>query len=190
MFTASNLRVSATLVPSVKGMRVIAHSNTDAMVIYGHDLGTPLDHWWVKNGPRISGTSYPTGVATSKAELRVAVEADTTRHIVVVERFDDKGGGPKALFSATGYSQPTIATDGTNVWLVMVRRSDGAIVSRQANDNGEFTKTDRIELAGSVAPGMFYPNVVRQTDGRLRFVVSVPGAGPTQTALLAFQRTL
>ena len=39
-----------------------------------------------------------------------------------------------------GYRQPTLATDGTNVWLVAVRASDGFVISRQFTPGGGWSK--------------------------------------------------
>jgi hypothetical protein len=45
-------------------------------------------------------------------------------------------------------------------------------------------------VAAEGGGGYAWPNLIRQTDGRLRLLVRGPSAGPNQYAVLAYQRTL
>ncbi len=55
----------------------------------------------------------------------VAIESDTTNHVVTVQRFSAAGTAPMVEIQLTGYAKPTLASDGAQVWLVMIRQSDG-----------------------------------------------------------------
>jgi hypothetical protein len=106
---------------------------------------------------------------------------------VEVESFSSNGSPTGADFSADGYSQPSIATDGSNAWLVMIR-DDGALVSRQRAAGGEWTGQDRVEIGAGRDLG--WPNVVRQTDGRLRLIIDGPRCAlhNKRNWVLAYQR--
>ena len=54
--------------------------------------------------------------------------ATPTAHTVTVQRFGS-GGAVSVDLQLAGYSMPTIATDGDNAWLVMVRAFPSIITS-------------------------------------------------------------
>ena len=88
--------------------------------------------------------------------------------------------------SLSGYRQPTITTDGTDAWIVMVRALDGAVVSRRFTPGTGWSAADRVEIAGA-GGGHAWPNAARTVDGRLRFVVQGAGSGES-SSVLAYQR--
>ena len=88
--------------------------------------------------------------------------------------------------SLTGWRHPTIATDGTDAWIVMVRGSDSAVVSRQFTPGTGWSGTDRVEIAGA-SGGHAWPNAARTVDGRLRFMVQGASSGES-SSVLAYQR--
>jgi uncharacterized repeat protein (TIGR02543 family) len=91
-----------------------------------------------------------------------------------------------------GYSEPSIATDGVNSWIVLIRSSDGFLVSRQYTPDSGWSTTDRVEIGAEGGLSYQYPNLLRDTDGRLRLVVRGKPyvAGGQQNAVLAFQRRI
>jgi glucose/arabinose dehydrogenase len=184
LYTSTSSARYGSLVPTSAGMRMVARSPGN-LRLFSHAVGAPLDTWVAgATGAVISSTSSPTAVALSGGEVVAAAESDTTNHVVTVQRFTAAGTGVVTLLSATGYREPSVASDGTRVWLVMVRLSDGAIVSREQSAAG--WTGDRVELAG--AAGYAWPSVMRDASGRLRIIVRGPAVG-TKYPTVAYQRT-
>ncbi|HEY3210585.1 MAG TPA: DNRLRE domain-containing protein [Actinomycetota bacterium] len=180
---------SGTLIPSAQGMRAAIRDGTGNMHLYGHNTASPLTTWW----SGVPGVALPTGarvagVALASGDLAVTAESNTVNHVVTVQTFDSAGKQPKTKLSATGYAQPVLATDGTRIYLLMIRTSDGFVVSRDFN--GLTWGPVRVEIGAEGGGNYSWPNTVRQTDGRLRFVVRGPSGGVNQNAVLAFQRIL
>jgi hypothetical protein len=129
-------------------------------------------------------------VALSSGRLAATAETDTSNHVVTVQVFSKAGTFPSTkLTTDPGYSQPVLASDGANLYLVMIKVSDGSVVSRKYN--GSVWTADQEEIsAGNCSGNCAWPNVIRGTDGRLRFIVRGPSGGGTKNAVLAFQRPL
>lgn len=180
---------SGTLIPSGPGIRAGIRDARGTMRLFGHDVSKPLTTWWsgvagtgIPNGARVSG------VALGSGDLALTAESNTTNNVVTVQTFDSAGKHPKTRLSVTGFTQPVLATDDSRLYLLMIRKSDGFVVSRSYN--GISWSAVRVEIGSEGAGNYSWPNPVRQTDGRLRFVVRGPSGGSTQNAVLAFQRTL
>jgi hypothetical protein len=122
-------------------------------------------------------------------EVLAVVESDTVNHVVTVERFSPDGDAASVDLRLAGYKQPSIATGPTGAWLLMVRSSDGYVVSRELSDSG-WTEVDRVELGAAGGGNYSWPNALRRVDGRLRFVVRGPAGGSAQNSVLAFQRVV
>jgi hypothetical protein len=187
--TGTGTSNSGTLIPSSQGMRAALRDGTGNIHLYGHNSGTPLTTWWsgvpgvaVPSGARVSG------VALASGDLAVTAESNTINHVVTVQTFDSAGKHPSIKLNVTGYAQPVLATDGTKLYLLMLRMSDGFVVSRESN--GATWAAVRVEIGAEGGGNYSWPNPVRQTDGRLRFVVRGPSGGVSQNAILAFQRIL
>jgi len=187
--TGTGTSSSGTLIPSAQGMRGGVRDGAGKVHLYGHDLGAPLNSWWsgvagmtLPSGARVSGVAFSSG------QLAVVGETNTSSHVVAVQVFNGGGGQPQTKLSVTGYMQPTLATDGTALHLVMVRTSDGFVVSRSYD--GVSWSALRVEIGAEGGGNYSWPNPVRDTDGRLRFVVRGPSGGVSQNAVLAFQRIL
>jgi hypothetical protein len=180
---------SGTLIPTAKGIRAGVRDAAGRMRIYGHDIANPLNVWWAgTRGAFIQNGGRVTGVALASGALALTAESNVTQHVVTVQTFDSAGRNPKTKLNAAGLVQPSLATNGTDLYLLMIRRSDGFVVSTKTI--GSFWSAHRVEIGAEGGGNYAWPNPVRQTDGRLRFVVRGPAAGPTQNAVLAFQRTL
>jgi hypothetical protein len=133
--------------------------------------------------------STPSAVSLASGDVLAAVESDTTSHVVSVQRFSSSGGLSVDL-QISGYSMPTIATDGDNAWLVMIRDSDGYVVSRSFAPASGWSQEDRVEVGAEGGGNHAWPNVVRDVDGRLRFVVRGPSGAADRSSVLMFQRLL
>lgn len=187
--TANNSNVTATLVPTPSGLAVVARTGTGSIRTFTHDADDPLGTW--STGAAGVGASYkarPSAVALASGQVVAAFDADTTNNIVKVQRFSSTGAPVAAELTLTGYAQPALAGDGTNLWLVLIRKSDGAVVSREYTPGGGWSTTDRVEISG--VAGLAYPNTLRETDGRLRFLVRGPAGTSSRSAALSYQRPL
>ncbi|MDQ3952508.1 MAG: DNRLRE domain-containing protein [Actinomycetota bacterium] len=187
--TASNSNVTATLVPTADGLKAVVRTGTGGLRVFSHAASDPLGTWTA--GPTGMGASYkarPSAVALANGGVAVAADTDTTNNVVKVQRFSAAGAPLAAELTLTGYAQPSLAGDGTNLWLVLIRKSDGAVVSRQYGPSTGWSGTDRVEISG--VTGLAYPNTLRDVDGRLRFVVRGPAGTSSRSAALSFQRAL
>ena len=189
--TTSSTR-TATLEPAPDGLRLTV-KNSGRLVVYRHLASDPPTTWTAgTSGITVGTASHPAAVVLPSGETVVAVENDTTNHIVSIQRFSRTGAPASVELRLTGYQQPTVATDGARMWLIAVRSSDGRVVSREWA-SGAWTSEDRVELGPEVGSNYAYPNALRH-DSRLRLIVRGPhgaGSGSTsQNAVLAYQRTV
>ena len=189
LFTAPSGGYQGTLTPTPNGIAWVGRFPSGTLRTFRHDTSQSLATWSQSSaGIGISSGSYPSAVTLDSGDILAAVESDTGRDIVKVQRFTP--AGPAASFSfPAGYAQPTIATDGTQAWIVMVRVSDGVVVSRLF-DGSAWSSEDVVEMGPESGSAYAWPNALRTTDGRLRFIVEGPIGGPAQNAVLAFQRPL
>lgn len=176
-----------TLVPG-EGMRIAARLGSNAQLVLRHEPDAPLDSW-SRGAPGIKGAGYGSAVMLDSGETVNVLETDLVNHIVKVQRFSATGDPRPAELTLTGYSTPTIATDGQSLWVVMVRESDGYLVSREYRPGVGWTTEDRVEVAGEDGLLLSYPNLLRETDGRLRLLVQGPGTAP-RASVFAYQRGL
>jgi len=177
-----------TLVPD-RGMSVVLRSNS-RLVAYHHAADAPPGAW-THGAPGLAVTVPGGAAALATGELLAAVESGTTEPTVAVQRFSASGHAQDpAELQLGGYSAPSIASDGAEAWLVMVRRSDGYVVSRHYTPASGWSSADRVEIGAEGGGNYGFPNVLRHTDGRLRLMVRGPAGATSRTAVLAFQRLL
>lgn len=171
-------------------VRAIARTNS-RIVSYQHAASAPPGEWTASlRGLTASGYGYHSAVTLDSGETLTAVETDSLLRVVKVQRFSAANSPLAAELSLSGYLHPTLATDGTDAWLVMIRASDGYVVSRRLSA-GVWSSTDRVEIGAEGGGNLSYPNAMRRTDGRLRLIVRGP-KGPTtsQNGVIAYQRPL
>ncbi|MDQ3982601.1 MAG: DNRLRE domain-containing protein, partial [Actinomycetota bacterium] len=189
--TATNSNVTGTLVPTPSGITVVARTGPGAIRTFSHRASDPLGAWTVGGtGMSAAARGRPTAVALGSGEIVVAADTDTTNHVVKVQRFSAAGSPAPVELTLTGYAQPALAGDGTNLWLVLIRKSDGAVVSRQYSPSTGWSATDRVEIGAAGRPNMAFPNTLREVDGRLRFVVRGPAGTTSRSSALSYQRPL
>lgn len=194
LLTGTGASRGGSLVPSDFGMRLVArdHGGTGGIRFFGHNLGKPLDRWWSgAPGDALSQNSRVAGVALSTGRLAATAETDTVNHVVTVDLFTKAGRFPStSLTTGPGYAEPVLATDGTNLYLVMIQVSDRSVVTWKFNGTS-WADLPGFGVSSSDCGGnCSWPNVIRGTDGRLRFVVRGRSGGGTRNAVLAFQRPL
>jgi hypothetical protein len=162
---------TATLVPTPDGMKLVAR--TGRLEIFSHAAGDPLATWRRGDGVSASAYARPSAVALGSGDVLAAVESDTTNHVVEVVRFARATDNATiSLGPVRGYNQPSVATDGSNAWVVMVRSSDGYLVSRQLTAGRGWSSTDRVEVGDEAGGDYEWPNLVRDaSDGRLRLLL-------------------
>jgi hypothetical protein len=179
-----------TLTPSPGGLRVAARSSSDRLQLYAHDAATPLASWSASlAGVSMRSGSVPSAAGLASGAVLAVVEGDTTAHAVTVQRFAS-GGAVSSELQLSGYSMPTIATDGENAWLVMIRLGDGYVVSRSFSAALGWSPDDRVEVGVEGGGGYSWPNLLREADGRLRFIVRGTSGATQRSAVLSFQRRL
>ena len=189
--TATNSNVTATLVPTASGMTVVARTGPGAIRTFHHNTSDPLGTWTAgAAGMSASSKARPSAVALGSGAVLVAAETDTTNNVVKVQRFSASGAPAAVELTMPGYAPPALAGDGTNVWLVMIRKSDGSLVSRQYSPSAGWSASDRVEISGSTVPNMAYPNTLRDVDGRLRLIVRGPAGTTSRSSAYSYQRIL
>jgi hypothetical protein len=128
-------------------------------------------------------------VSLASGDVLAAIESDTSAHKVTVQRFAS-GGAASVDLQLSGYSMPTIATDGERAWIVMIRNSDGYVVSRSFSAAAGWSEQDREELGAAGGGNYAWPNLLSDATGRLRFIVRGPSGASQRSAVLAVQRLL
>jgi hypothetical protein len=187
--TANNSNVTATLVPTSSGLAAIVRTGTGTVRMFNHNASDPLGTWTSgAAGMAASFKARPSAVALASGGVVAAADTDTTNNVVKVQRFSASGTPAPVELTLTGYAQPALAGDGTNLWLVLIRKSDGAVVTRHYTPSGGWSATDRVEISG--VAGLAYPNTLRETDGRLRFLVRGPAGTSSRSSALSYQRPL
>ena len=181
-----------TLTATPNGMRAVTRTSSGYLRMFGHNNSAALSDWWSGATGTIPTDGYATPSATTlgSGEVLVAIESDSATGRVLVQRFSTAGTAAAPELTVTGYSHPTIASDGSRAWVVMVRRSDGVIVSREYSPATGWATTDRVEV-GPEGGGFYeYPNVLREATSSLVFVVRGPKADDTHSSVLAYERGL
>ena len=181
---------TATLEPGLNGMRLVGR--VSGVRMWTHRASDPLTAWSRGAiGASMSSSARPSAAVLDSGETLVATESDTTNDVVTVQRFSATGSSTAVDVRLTGYREPTLTTDGADAWLLMVRASDGDLVSRRFTPLLGWDVFDRVEIAAGAGDAFAHPNVIRRADGRLRLVLrgSVGVAG-VRHSVLAYQRPL
>jgi len=192
LLTGTGSSRGGSLIPSAFGMRLAVrdHGATGGIRFFGHNLGKPLYRWWsgTPGGVPVSSTGRVAGVALLSGRLAATADTDTG---VTVQTFTKAGRFPKTILPPeAGYAQPVLATDGTNLYLVMIKVSDGSVVARKYDGVG-WTNQPTLGISGADCGNTCsWPNTIRGTDNRLRYVVRGPNGGAKEYAVLAFQQHL
>ena len=190
--STSSSAIFGTLVSTATGMRIVARSGS-RLVLYRRGFEDPLGAW--TKGPSGIAThiySYQSATALDSGEVLAAVESDVTNHVVKVQRYSAAGIAAPIELTLEGYAQPSIASDGVNAWLVMIRQSDGYVVSRGFTPATGWDAVDRVEIGAEGGGSYGNPNLLRRTDGRLRLIVRGPRppGSTAKSSVLAYQRGL
>jgi hypothetical protein len=181
-----------SLVPSAAGLRAItrAGGTGGSLRLYAHEASSPLTTWHASaTGPPIPAGSSPTGVALNNGEILAVVEDDVTNHASLIYRFAASGATGEPALRLAGLAQPSVATDGTNAWLVGVRQSDGLIVSRSFSPADGWSTSDRVEIGADAGGRLAWPNLLRDAGAGLKLLAEGPGAAANTSSVWAFERS-
>jgi hypothetical protein len=180
-----------TLVPTPGGTVLVVRAS-GALTPYTHSAGAPLGSWSSGSGSVTVGSeARPSAVLLASGDVLAAVESKPSRNKVKVVRFAP-GGGVTTELSLSGYEEPSLATDGSRAWVVMVKASNDSVVSRQ-RAGGSWSSSDRVELTAADGGDWAWPNLVRNVEsGLLRLVVDGPRCtcSTKKNAVYAYQRAL
>jgi hypothetical protein len=126
----------------------------------------------------------PSGIGLKNGRLLVAAERSPGN--VRVQRLTATTA--TTLLDIEGYSEPYLTSDGIRAWLLMIRNSDGHVVSRMYDPVSGWTSTDHSEIGLEGGGDHQWPNA-DVADGRLRVLFRGPIQG-NRSEVLAFQRVL
>jgi len=186
---------TGTLVPTARGMRIIASTGSGRLRLFKHRAGTGLRTWtrgeadvsvWPRTKP--SAVSLESGGILAAAENRAR-----GRREVRVVRFSISGARVKKVMRRRGWSRPALtgARRRSRAWLVAVRRRDATIVSRRFM-SGLGWGSVRVETRVRGPLEVAAPNVPRYSDRRLRLLLAgVACPGPLKAnGVFAYERAL
>jgi hypothetical protein len=190
--TGTSAGLMGTVVGTGTGVSLVGRLPTGKLGVLHHNAGDPLSQWSSSSlGISLASRSYPSAVwSPSTGDTVAAVEGDVVNHIVSIQRFTAGGAARPAEALFAGYRDPTILTDGTRMWVVMVRVSDGFVVSRSFTPTSGWGASDTVEIGPEGGGNYAWPNAYRDTDDRLRLVVRGPAGSSAQSQVLYFQRPL
>lgn len=186
--TTGGLRFG-TLVATTGGLRAVIRSSSSRVRVWRHAADGPLSEWTSGSMIYAMKVNSPSAAALADGSFAVVSESDTKNDVVMLQRFTNDGSAAPVELTLTGYKQPSIASDGSRIWIVMVRVDDGLVVSREWDPSVGWTADDRIEIGPKGGGFHSWPNLMREVDDRLRFVVRGPsGTSTDRSSTLAVQR--
>ena len=179
-----------TVVPHGDGTHIVLRRGNGRIRLLDNPAGEPPTTWESTPDSKYSVNGYPSAIALDSGEIVSVAETNHANNVVTVQRYSAADIAQPVELSLTGYSTPTIASDGVNAWIVMVRDSDGFLVSRSYSPGSGWSADDRVEVGHEGGGDHDFPNLLRETDGRLRLVVEGPNFDSVRSSVLAFQRGL
>lgn len=187
ILSSSSGRKQSTIVPTSRGLSLLVRGADGAITRYVHDRRKALTKWSRKGvGVRAVSKAKPTATGLSNGDVVMAVEDKVVAGHVTVQRFKP-GGGVTTFLKMSGYSMPTIASNQRDVWIVMIRDSDGFVVSRHFSPLSGWGKI-RVEVGSGQGGHYQWPNALRTSAGRLRFVVRAGASGSSRSGVIAVDR--
>ena len=168
------------------GMRLVRRTSGSKLALSSYDYANGV---WTTgtNGMTVAGYLSATTVGS---DIVAIGETSTTNRTLRVQRISAFGAPAPYELTLSGYKSPTITTDGSAVTILMVRTSDGSIVSRTRAPGSPWPTVDTVEVpSASIGGAGVHPNAVRHTDGRLRLVFGAPGASG-RSSVFSFDRAL
>ena len=168
LLTAANGRPTPTLVPTRRGIRLVATTGRGRLRLFAHRAGAPLRRW--SSGRArvpVAGSARPSAVWVPPG---VMAAAEGRRGAVVVVRLSSSGDEARVVRRLRGHSQPALTGSRRRAWLFMVRSRDGALVSRSFRRGSGWSARDRVELPAN-RRGLAWPNAARRARRGLHVLV-------------------
>jgi hypothetical protein len=155
------------LVPTPAGMRIVANTGRGRVRMWRHRAGARLGRWTAgRANVAASRRARPSGVWVAPGRVTVSADAGAG---VRLTTFSATGDRVRATKRVAGRRAPVITGGRRRAWAVMVRTSDGAIVSRRFVSGSGWSRRESVEARGD--DGMSSPNAVRTTRRRLRVLL-------------------
>lgn len=171
-----------TLVSSPAGMRAVTRGASSRLT-----LNAPGGASWsqVATGFTFGGTRSPapSAAALPNGDVLATANSDSDAGRVLVQRFRAGQTAATTELDLSGYDEPALVASGERAWLVAVRRSDNAVISRELTSAG-WTPADRLE----VSVGNHEWPLPAVGDGKLRILVRGPSGKTDRTSALLVQR--
>ena len=172
-----------TLVSTPAGIRAVTRGASDRLTLQAPDAPS-----WspVATGLQfLSGTrpSAPSAAALPNGDVLATANSDPDAGRVLVQRFSAGQTAATTELDLSGYDDPALVASGERAWLVAVRRSDNAVISRELTPAG-WTPADRLE----VSVGNHEWPLPAISDGKLRILVRGPSGKTNRTSALLVQR--
>ena len=187
IITATTGRKAPTLVPTTVGLSLLVRGAKGAITRYVHDRHHALTSWQLRGaGLKAGAKAKASATGLSNGDVVMAIEDNVSTNHVTIQRFKP-GGSVATMLTMSGFSQPSVASSGKDVWVVMIRDSDNAVVSRHFNPLSGWSGI-RVEVSASHGGHHAWPNVLRASRGRLRFIVREDSMGTTRSGVIAVDR--
>jgi hypothetical protein len=165
---------TATLVPTGRGIRIVATTGSSELRLFKHRAGSSLRRW-VKGRATsaVRARSKPSAVALPSGRVLAAADARRRgRRGVKVVRFSRTGDRVKRIMWRRGLFRPVLTSRrGGSVRLVALRKKRHVIVSRAFRPRSGWGRLrGETRVRGALAP--IAPNVPLYSTRRLRILVS------------------
>jgi len=187
ILSATTGRKAPTLVPTSAGLSLFVRGSKGAVTRYVHDRRQTLTTWHQRGtGVKAGAKAKVSATGLSNGDVVMAVEDNVISNHLTVQRFKP-GGKVTSMLQMSGFSMPSVASNAKDVWLVMIRDGDNAVVSRHFNPLSGWSGI-RVEVSAAHGGHHAWPNVLRAARGRLRFVVREGSMGSTRSGVVAVDR--
>jgi len=173
-----------TLLSSPAGIRAVTKGASSRLAVHeptGDSWSQPATGFmFLYSATRLSA---PSAVALPNGDILGTGNSDPDPGRVLVQRFRPDRTTATTELDLSGYDEPSLAADGDRAWLVAVRRSDNAVISRELTADG-WTDADRVE----VSVGSHTWPLASAGDGKLRILVSGPSSKTNRSSVILAQR--
>jgi hypothetical protein len=180
---------TATLLSTSSGVRLIAVSGRGRLNVFRHSRTAPLTSWQrADRSVRVSRRAKPSAIESSSGRILVAVEGPGRGSTVKVVRYNGKGRRSRVVGRFPRRKHPVLSRVGKRSILVMIRRRDGALVSRSFA-RGRW-KRERVDLRRKGSRRLAWPNPLPRSRRRLELMVQGAAcpAGAPRNGVIGYSR--
>jgi hypothetical protein len=189
LLTSPNGSPTPTLVPTRRGVRLVATTGRGHLRLFAHNRGAPLRRW-SRGRARVpvAGSARPSAIGLAPGVMAAAAGPGGG---VVVVRLSSFGDEARVVRRLGGRTQPVMTASRRRAWLFMVRSRDGALVSRSFRRGSGWSAQDRVELPGDRRQ-LAWPNAARTARRGLHLVLQGRGCptSPKAHEVIALERRI